>query len=87
MAINAGGCASFAGARVAIHRLELELERVVEQLVAVLPQEREELSVSLEPPEDEFLLAADDLTRAPALDGHRWSERITNRNGLSIAPR
>ena len=56
----------FAGAGIAVHHLKLELERIVEQLVTVLPQERIEFSVSLEPPENELLLAADDLTRAPA---------------------
>lgn len=56
---------------ISIHRFEFELKRVVEQLVAMLSKECVELSISFEPLEDELLLAADDLTRAPALDGHR----------------
>ena len=60
-----------AGTSVSVHRFELELERAVEQLIAVLPKKRIELSIPLEPSEDELLLARDDLTRTPALDSHR----------------
>jgi hypothetical protein len=47
-----------ASAGVAIHHLELELESVVEQLVAVLTEKRVQFPVSLESSQDELLLAA-----------------------------
>src|SRR5215211_1947825 len=64
-----------AGAGISVHRLKLELERVVEQLVAMLPKKRVEFTVPFEAPQDELLLAADDLAWAPALDGHRGLHR------------
>jgi hypothetical protein len=68
-----------AGAGVSVHHLELGLERIVEQLIAMLAKERVELPVPLEAPQDELLLAADDLARTPALDGHRCSTASTAR--------
>jgi hypothetical protein len=49
------------------------LEGLVEQTVALEPEEAVELPVSLEPLEDELLLAADRFLRVSALDRHRAS--------------
>jgi len=38
-----------AGAGVSVHRLELELEPVVKQLMPIPPQKRIQLSIPLEP--------------------------------------
>jgi len=56
---------------VAVHRLELGLELVVEDLVAVLAQKAEELPLLLKPLEDELLLPRRVSLRMPPLHAHR----------------
>ena len=65
-----GGYRLLAGARVAVHRLQLRLELVVEQLVPVPAQEAEQLPPLLQPLQHELLLPRHRLLRLPTLHRH-----------------
>jgi len=58
----------------AVHRLQLCLEVLVEELVAMVAEEREQLAASSQPSQQELLLLREPRARAPALDRHATEE-------------
>jgi hypothetical protein len=68
---------------VAVHRLQRVLHLVIEDLVPVVPQEREQLARPAKALENRSLLPRVRLAWHPALDGHA-AEQITRSTARSI---